>query len=824
MFLQAFPLIRKIPSPISQSRRFARNYFEELFSPKIVNQEISETIPKINVDDDFISSNGLTDYIGRTAKDGENRWATDRMIFKPLKPLQLFKTRWNLWFQLPWKKIKGKTILKLKIQGSLQIEPSQSSGFSFGSVPDFEVIDSLADVTKLFTYAALDPRVVGILVDISSLNCGYGKLRELRRIMDYFRQSGKEIIGYCAAGAEKELYVGMGCNELYVPPDGSLDLRGFTSAATFVRGIFNNIGIEPQVQRIGKYKSFGDTFNRTSISDAQREVISSLLIESSDYWADDISMKIKSKSKIEIMKQLWDSDGVKSPYELKAMGYITGVNYMDQVENLFKIKLQINKTSFFPTWNNNNKTAIIEEPTGDFSLESELALFPRRKIENINNINEEQFLPFQIISNTQSTNNNSNNDNNEKLLQEFQEKQKILQNKEKEQNQLKNQLAKGQPSITAGGIYLRKMKKGSRILEGLPTKETFGGARVAIINADGGISSGKSGSSGISGKTIGSDTVIAQIRRIRNDPGIRAVVLRIDSPGGSALASDLMWREIRMLCREKPVIASMVDVAASGGYYMAMACDQIVAEDLTITGSIGVVASKFNAKELFDKLGYGVELLSRGKFAEVLTSARGFTEAEKDYFEKAARQAYDSFIGKAAASRGLSVPDMEAVAQGRVWTGRQALDRGLVDHIGGLATALQLAASMSNMPKTAQLRVQTITDSSRRLPFPLSLLSSNIMNSYNMNEDSSDNNNINNNGRNTPILALCDDVIASVEMASPESMGIGSAVQKLGLSPVLSYMLTHNGLTRQALQLLYKTEQETSILNTVQQIIKSILI
>ena len=146
------------------------------------------------------------------------------------------------------------------------------------------------------------------------------------------------------------------------------------------------------------------------------------------------------------------------------------------------------------------------------------------------------------------------------------------------------------------------MSKGSKILSGMRIKHVTSGSRIAVINAIGGISSGKSGN-GINGKTFGTDTLIEQVRRVKNDQNIKAVIIRIDSPGGSALASDLMWREIRNLCRFKPVVASQVDVAASGGYYLSMACDHIVAEDTTITGSIGIVSAKFNAQELNNKTG-----------------------------------------------------------------------------------------------------------------------------------------------------------------------------------------------------------------------------
>ena len=248
---------------------------------------------------------GIIPYIGNTVplEEGVPRWKTDELCYKKASSNELFWTKWNLFRQYPWKKIGPKrVVLKAKIGGSLPIE-STPAGFSFGSRPEFEPVESLSELQTLFTYASHDPRIESVFLDIGGLQCGYAKLQEVRRIMSYFRQSGKRIVGYCDGGAEKELYLALGCDEFYIPPDGGLDLRGFSAAATFVRGIFDKIGIEPQVQRIGKYKSFGDTFNRTSISEAQREVISSLLMEASDFWADSVAAALNKTTK-EVL-QLW---------------------------------------------------------------------------------------------------------------------------------------------------------------------------------------------------------------------------------------------------------------------------------------------------------------------------------------------------------------------------------------------------------------------------------------------------------------------------------------------------------------------------------------
>jgi hypothetical protein len=211
-----------------------------------------------------IPSSGIIEYKGDTSKvngDGP-RWATDELTFVPPSRAEQFWTRFNLWKQWPWKKIRGKVVLKAKIGGALPLEPTPK-GFAFGAVPDLEPVGSLQEVINMLNYGSYDPRVKAVLLEIDRLDAGYAKLTELKRFISLFRASGKKVYAYCSGGAEKELFVGLGCDELYVPPDGGLDLRGFSAAATFVRGVFDKIGIEPQVQRIGKYKSFGDTFNRT---------------------------------------------------------------------------------------------------------------------------------------------------------------------------------------------------------------------------------------------------------------------------------------------------------------------------------------------------------------------------------------------------------------------------------------------------------------------------------------------------------------------------------------------------------------------------------
>lgn len=214
---------------------------------------------------------------------------------------------------------------------------------------------------------------------------------------------------------------------------------------------------------------------------------------------------------------------------------------------------------------------------------------------------------------------------------------------------------------------------------------------VAVIVAEGPIMSGKAGT----GQSIvGSETFSADLKKARENDDVKAVVIRINSPGGSSLASDAMWREIVLTSKVKPVIASMSDYAASGGYYMAMGCDTIVAQPNTITGSIGVFSVLYDASGfLNNKIGLTSEELKTGEIGELVTINRPLTDVEKDIWQKRTEEVYETFTAKAAEGRKMTQENIKKVASGRVWTGVQAKERGLVDVLGSFNDAVAIAAA-----------------------------------------------------------------------------------------------------------------------------------
>ena len=233
------------------------------------------------------------------------------------------------------------------------------------------------------------------------------------------------------------------------------------------------------------------------------------------------------------------------------------------------------------------------------------------------------------------------------------------------------------------------------------------GEKIAIIYATGSIGSGKSENSPSGNQSIGSDTLARALNEARDDKTIKAIVLRVDSPGGSGLASDIIWHAVESAKEKKPVVVSMSDVAASGGYYISAGANKIIAEPSTITGSIGVIAGKPVMKGLYDWLGVSNEYVLRGKNAGMFRETEKFSDDERAKFEGWIRTTYQDFISKVAQGRKMQVADVDKIGQGRVWTGSQGKEgkgKGLVDEYGGLDRAVEVARDLAGLPKDKSVR------------------------------------------------------------------------------------------------------------------------
>lgn len=525
--------------------------------------------------------------------------AACELLYRPPTTLARWLTHWRVMWLMPWHRFQWGSTLMLELGGKIPEDTPRKLTTQL----------SLSQICDAIRSAAYDPRIPGLYLKLSPLQCGWAKLQELRRHLDFFRASGKFTVAYLERGGEKEYFLASACAQLLVPPSAQLHLRGFWMAGSFVRGVLDNVGIQPQVVRCGKYKSAADQLTHTDMSDAQRKQLTELVEDMQQQFEQTVAAA-RGKAAEDVAGLL--DQGVYDTAVLAREGWVDAVLYEGDV--LQRIK----------------------EMAG-----SSGAVAP--------------FVPCHRYCTT--------------------------------------------PASMFG----------------------LGGRRsLAIIRASGMILAGSGGLGGL--ETVNAASVVRQVRQAKRDRSIKAVVLRVDSPGGDALVSDILWREVQELSRVKPVVASLSDVAGSGGYYLAMAAQQLVAEPLSITGSIGVVSGKFNLAELYNKVGYNKVVVSSGKFAEVLQDNREFTEEEQRLWEEMAQFSYETFRSKAAASRGMDVEAMEKVARGRVWSGTRALKVGLVDALGGVHLAIALAKQAAGIPQAEHVNTPDL--SHNWATYPLQLLCS----------------------------------------------------------------------------------------------------
>ncbi|KEH32069.1 signal peptide peptidase A (SppA) 36 kDa type protein [Medicago truncatula] len=480
------------------------------------------------------SSSSCSTFVRGGADDD---YPTGDFDFKPVTGFNKFLVKLKMLIALPWERVQHGSVLKIILRG--QISDQLNNRFSKKGLSLPQICDNLLK-------AAYDPRISGVYLQIDNLNCGWAKLDEIRRQILNFRKSGKFVVAYVPSCREKEYYIACACEEIYAPPSAYFSLFGFSVQAAFVKGVFDNLGIEPNVEKFGKYKSAGDQLTRKTMSEDHREMLTALLDNIYSNWLDKVS-SARGKERTDIENFI--NEGVYQVDRLKEEGFITSILYDDEVITKLKERLQVKTVKKLPVVDFRKYSGVRKWTVG-----------------------------------------------------------------------------------ISGGKDL-----------------------IAVIRASGTIRRTEGPFSAPSKGVIG-EKFIEKIRRVRESNKFKAAIIRIDSPGGDALASDLMWREIRLLAAKKPVIASMSDVAASGGYYMAMGAGAIVAESLTLTGSIGVVTGKFSLGKLYEKIGFNKEIISRGKYAELLAAEqRSFRPHEAELFAKSAQNFYKQFRDKAAFSRSMTV-------------------------------------------------------------------------------------------------------------------------------------------------------------------------
>jgi protease-4 len=453
----------------------------------------------------------------------------------------------------------------------------------------------LLEIKDAIKHAKTDDKIKGILLNLTSIEAGIVTIEEIRQALADFKTSGKFVYAYSEFMSEGAFYLSSVADSVYLNPSGLMEFNGFSSEITFFKGTLDKLELKPEVFKVGEFKSAVEPFLFDKMSPASREQTTSFLysIQNTLYH------KIAESRKLtfEKVNHVSDSMLIRKPIDGVRLGMIDNTLYYDEVEDMIKKKLGVEKKE-----------------------ELHLVSYKRYK-ERIDSPEKEE------------------------------------EEKGKSEN------------------------------------------KIAVIIAQGDINSGRGDD-----ESIGSDRIAEELRSARRDEKVKAIVLRINSPGGSSMASDVMWREVKLAAEEKPVIASMGDVAASGGYYIAMAADTIVAEPHTITGSIGVFGILLNAQDFFkNKLGVTFDGVKTGKFSDIGTVARPLTDFERQVIQKEVEDIYDDFVQKAAEGRGMDKKEVFKVASGRVWSGEQAKDRGLVDVLGNFNKAVELAAAAAHLGENYEL-------------------------------------------------------------------------------------------------------------------------
>ncbi len=479
--------------------------------------------------------------------------------------------------------IENNSILKITISGDF---PDVVPVAIFGDKPV-----TFSEILATIKDAAGNDKIKAILLDIKGGSPGFAKVQELRDTLVKFKESGKSVYAffeYCGNGG---YYLSTVADEVYMIPVGEIYLVGISMEATFLRGFFDKIGVEPNMMHHGKYKSYSDMFTQTDMPEAMRESYSAIL---------------------------------DSIYSQMVKGIATTRN------------------------------------------------LPEKKVKSI--IDNGPFSAEEAVSSK-------------------------LVDKAMYWDELKDYLMKKYNQKEFTTISLTSYVKSKKLFRG-------SGDKIAVVIATGGVVSGKGSESPFGGKpSIASETYSEIFRKIREDDSIKGILFRVDSPGGSAIASDVIWREQFLTKNTKPMVVSMGNVAASGGYYISATGDAIVAEPGTITGSIGVVTGKFNMKGLYDWLGINKVILKRGRNADIMSDYQGWIENQEEKMNQSMMSIYWAFVDKVAEGRGMSREAVDAIAQGRIWTGEQALDNGLVDKLGGYEDAMELLKKKAGISDNSSIKI-----------------------------------------------------------------------------------------------------------------------
>lgn len=485
--------------------------------------------------------------------------------------------------------IEENSILTLNLNGSLMEHGSEDPFASFSAVfngGDDNSSLGLDEILKAIKHAKSNDNIKGIYLKTGLLQAGVASFEEIRLALEDFKESGKFVYAYIEQACEQgAYYISSVADSIFMNPSGSLGLYGMSATPVFYTDVLKKIGVEPQIFKVGTYKSAVEPYINTKMSEASKEQTVSYMNCIWNNLLDDMSAS-RGMSKKDLNKAIDEFPMMQTAERVIEMGLIDSLCYIPDMKEVLA------------------KRSGVESKDMHYVSVRELNKIP---------VEGEKYQANKIA---------------------------VL--------------------YTAGQIYDKSNGMGS-------------------------------------GEEIVYTPVVKELEKLRKDEHVKAVVLRVNSPGGSAYASEQICQAIKELKKVKPVIASMGDYAASGGYYISSNADSIIASPTTITGSIGIFGMFFNAEKLAQKVGLHYDMVKTNRFSDFGNMMRSMTPGEKALMQANIERGYELFVSRCAVGRGMTPEAIKKVAEGRVWTGEQALGLGLVDKLGYIDDAIEVAANMAGI-------------------------------------------------------------------------------------------------------------------------------
>jgi protease-4 len=476
------------------------------------------------------------------------------------------------------KKISNNSVLRLKFDYPI---PERTNDDPFANFDPITFSNNkylgLNDIQTVIKAAQTDDKISGILLDLSSIQCGMATLEEIRNALQSFKRSKKFVYCYADVLSQKAYYLGSVADKVFLNPMGEIEFIGLSSTFVSFKNTLDKIGVEAQIIRpdSNKFKSAVEPFILEKMSNENRAQTSKYL---NSVWSEMLSNIAQSRNiNIEKLQQIAGNFLIRDAISAKSNKIIDEIFYKDELE---------------------------------------------REIRRAIGIGEDAKISYVSPSD-----------------------------------------------------YVSHARKE------LTTSEEN---KIAIVYAVGEINYGAG-----DGQSIGSSSLCSTLKKVRDNDKIKGVVLRVNSPGGSALASEIIWREVVLTKAKKPVVVSMGDLAASGGYYISAPADYIVADNTTLTGSIGVFGILMNLQKMLnEKVGIITDTVKTNNYADFASPTRPLNNNEKQILADNVNKTYKTFLKRVADGRGMKIEDVDKIGQGRVWTGKDAIELNLVDKIGNVDTAI----------------------------------------------------------------------------------------------------------------------------------------